>query len=216
LIVAFVATCKNSRTSGRRSGQNRESGRIFCVARSRSPTLESARAAIKVSGTGNDCFVCSIACARISSRPGYAWAWEKRGRTALVKGDRRATNCHRFSSCVTRGTGLDPGEGEFSPIEPRDHGAGLVALSSLALGVSIRIQGVRASHRTGFKATSKMGLFLGKSSHFVPFCPIHFCLFGACETYLMSPTTGCRRPQGSCVGYADVRGRRARRSRIQC
>jgi hypothetical protein len=58
-----------------------------------------------------------------------------------------------------RGTGVDYGEGEFSPGWPRDHGARLVALSSLALSISVPLQGVPASHRTGFKTASKMRLF---------------------------------------------------------
>ncbi len=95
--------------------------------------------------------------------------WEIRGRTALVKADRCATKYPRILSCVERGTGLDHGEGECSPVGATDHGAGLVALSRLALSISVRIQGVPASHRTGFKTASEMRLFWGQESHLVPF-----------------------------------------------
>ena len=88
----------------------------------------------------------------------------------------------RILSCGARGTGLDHLQGQFSPVAPGDHGGGLVALSSLAFSVSVQLQGVPAGQRTGFKTASKMGLFLVKTSHFVPFCPIHFYLFEACET----------------------------------
>ena len=77
-------------------------------------------------------------------------------------------------SCGGRGTGLDHGEGEFSHGGAREHGAGLVALFSLALSISVVLRGVPASHRTGFKTASKMGLFLGS---IVSFRLIHFYLF---------------------------------------
>jgi hypothetical protein len=118
---------------------------------------------------------------------------KKRGRTALVEGDRCATQYPRVLSCVERGTGLDHRASEFSPVGLRDHGAGLVALSSLALSISVRLQGVLASHRIAFKTESKMRLFQGQSSHFVPFRLIHFYLFGACESCLGSWSAECRR-----------------------
>ena len=71
----------------------------------------------------------------------------------------------RILSCAERGTGLDQGEGEVLPGGPRDHGAGLVALSSLALSISAWLKGVPAGHRTGFKTASKMRLFQGQESH---------------------------------------------------
>ncbi len=49
-----------------------------------------------------------------------------------------------------------------------------MALSSLALGISVLLQGVPASRRTGFEAASKMRRFQGDSSHFVSFCLIRF------------------------------------------
>ena len=72
----------------------------------------------------------------------------------------------RILSCAERGTSLDHGEGEFSPARPREHGAGLVTLSSLFLSISVLLQGVPASHRTGFKTASKMRLFLGSGVSF--------------------------------------------------
>ena len=95
--------------------------------------------------------------------------------------------------CGERGTGLDQGEAGFLPGGPRDRRAGLVALSSLFLGISVLLRGVPASHRTGSKTASKMRLFWGQSSHFVPFCPIHFYLVGACETCLEGRSAECRR-----------------------
>ena len=59
-----------------------------------------------------------------------------------------------------------------------------MALSSLALKISALLQGVPASHRTGFKTASKMGLFWGREFHTVPFNSIHSYLFGACEAWL--------------------------------
>ena len=94
--------------------------------------------------------------------------WEKRGRTAPVMRDRCVTRSPRILSCAERGTGLDHREGEISPIRARDHGAVLVALSSLALSISVLFQGVPASHRTGFKTPRKMRFFWIKrpiSSH---------------------------------------------------
>ena len=119
--------------------------------------------------------------------------WEKRSRPTCLKGNRYATKFRRILSCVVRGTGLDNGEDAFSPVGPRDHGSGLAALSSLAVNISVLLQGVPASRRMGFKTATELRLFWGKSSHFVPFCPIHFCLFGPCETCLMSPTAECIR-----------------------
>ena len=95
-------------------------------------------------------------------------------------------------SCGGRGTGLDHGEGEFSPDWAREHGAGLVALSSLALSISVVLQGVPASHRTGFKTASKMGLFLGQEFHSVPFSSIHYYLFGTCDRCVESRGAECR------------------------
>ena len=85
---------------------------------------------------------------------------EKRGRTALLKWDRRAPKFNRILGCAERETGLDRGGGEFLPVGPRDHGARLMALSSLAHGISVRLQCVPASHQRGFKTGSKMRLFL--------------------------------------------------------
>ncbi len=91
---------------------------------------------------------------------------EKRSRIALLTADRCATKSSRILSCAERGTSLDHGEGEFSPARPREHGAGLVTLSSLFLSISVLLQGVPASHRTGFKTASKMRLFLGSGVSF--------------------------------------------------
>ena len=82
-------------------------------------------------------------------------------------------------TCAERGTGLDRGEGGCSPVGPRDYGPGLVALSPLALSISVLLSGVPNRRQAGFKTAGKMGLFQGQASHFVPFCPIHFYLFGA-------------------------------------
>ncbi len=83
--------------------------------------------------------------------------------------------------------GSGPREDEFSPVGPRDHGLGLVALSSLELSISVRIQGGPASDRTGFKSASKMRFFWGQESRLVPSSSIHSYLFGACEAW-----PGCR------------------------
>ena len=101
---------------------------------------------------------------------------EKRGRTALVKADRRATKFNRMWGSAERGTGLDRGAGEFLAVGPRDHGARLMALSSLALGISVRLQCAPASHQRGFKTGSKMRLFLLNrliSSHLVSSTPAY-------------------------------------------
>ena len=95
----------------------------------------------------------------LGSRPGFMMS----PRSGLKSG---------VLSSVERGTGLDQGEGEFLPVGPRGHGAGLLALSSLALGISVRLQCVLGSHQRGFKTGSKMRLFLVNrliSSHFVSF-----------------------------------------------
>jgi hypothetical protein len=54
-----------------------------------------------------------------------------------------------------RGTGPDRNEGAFLPVCPRDHGAGLVALSFLPLSISVGLQTVPASHQMGLKNESK-------------------------------------------------------------
>ena len=85
-----------------------------------------------------------------------------------------------------RGTGLDHGEGEFSPVGTRDHGAGRWRYP---LWLSAFPYGFKAFGRAigrGSRQRAKWDFFLGKSSHFVPFCPIHFYLFGACEACLES------------------------------
>ena len=78
-----------------------------------------------------------------------------------------------------RGTGLDHGEGEFSPGGPRDRRAGAVALSSLAHSVSVLLESVRSSRRTTLSTARKMRRFFDFSSHFVSFRPIHFYLIEA-------------------------------------
>ena len=78
-----------------------------------------------------------------------------------------------------RGTGADHDEGEFSSGGARDHGARRVALSSLAISISVGDRGVPASHPIALNRPCNMRLFQGNSSHFVPFCPIHFYLFEA-------------------------------------
>ncbi len=66
-----------------------------------------------------------------------------------------------------------------------------MALSCLALSISVRLQGVPASRRLGFKIASELRLFRGQASHFVPFCPIHFYLCRACGTSLESRSEAC-------------------------
>ena len=107
--------------------------------------------------------------------------WEKRSRTAPGKGDRCAMKSRRVLSCGERGTGLDHGGGQFSPVGLRDHRAGLMALTSLPLSISVLHRGVPASHRTGFKTASKTRFF-ALESYLVPFSSIHSYLIGACET----------------------------------
>jgi hypothetical protein len=82
-----------------------------------------------------------------------------------------ATKFHRILSCAGRGTGLDGGDGKFSPVGPGKRETGFVALSSLAVSIYVRIQGVSARHRTGFRTASKMRLYWGQA---VPFRPILF------------------------------------------
>ncbi len=74
------------------------------------------------------------------------------------KGDRAARNALEFGP-GRAWDGLDHGEGEFSPVGPRDYGGGLVALSSFPLSISVLLYSVPASHRTGFMTASKMRLF---------------------------------------------------------
>jgi hypothetical protein len=59
-----------------------------------------------------------------------------------------------------------------------------VALSSLALSISVLLHGVPAGHRTGLFTAIEMGLFLGREFHSVPFSSINSYLFGACEPWL--------------------------------
>ena len=99
------------------------------------------------------------ACSRISARPGHADALGKTGRDrARNGGSVRGGLPPSFELCRAW-DGVARCEGEFSAAGPRDHGGGPVALSSLALGISVLLQGVSETHRTGFNATSKMGLF---------------------------------------------------------
>ncbi len=97
--------------------------------------------------------------------------WEERSRTARAKGDRYAAKCRRVLGSAASGTGPDHGRGEFSPVRAREHGAGLVVLSSLVLSISVRLQGVPDSHRRGSREREKtdfLGLNRPISSHFVP------------------------------------------------
>jgi hypothetical protein len=119
--------------------------------------------------------------------------WEERGRTARVNSDRCATKSHRILSFAGRGTGLDSGEGEFSPGGPRSHGADSWGYPLWLSAFPYGFKAFRPAIGRGSGTANKMRLFRVKPSHFVPFCPIHFCLFGACETCLMSPTAECRR-----------------------
>ena len=79
--------------------------------------------------------------------------WEKRGRTAPVMRDRCVTRSPRILSCAERGTGLDHRlRVRFHP----DSGRGSLERASwrypsLALSISVRLQGVPASHRSGFQ-----------------------------------------------------------------
>ena len=176
-VVASVATRIKFQVFWSTKWPNREGGPIIYIAQSRSPTLESTRGRPPISLEPG--MTASFVRARArGSQLGLTTPvpWEKRGRTAPVKRDRCATKSPRILSCAERGTGLDHGEGEFSPVGPRDHGAGLVALSSLALSISVRLQGVPASHRTGFKTSKQNETFSGSN---VPFCPIlsHSLLF---------------------------------------
>ena len=91
---------------------------------------------------------------------------ESQGRPALAEGARRGGHGTRFSSDAERGTVVDRGEGEFSPGGPRDRGAGLVALSSLLLSISVLLKWVPGSHRTRLKTAIRMRLFLGSGVSF--------------------------------------------------
>jgi hypothetical protein len=72
----------------------------------------------------------------------------------------------RILGCAERGTGVARGEGQFSSGGPSDHRAGLVALSFLALSVSVWLRGLLASHHTGLRALVRMRLFLGPGVSF--------------------------------------------------
>ena len=75
----------------------------------------------------------------------------------------------RILSCAERGTGVDRGQGEFSPGGPRDRRSGLVALSSLLFSVFVLLESGPGNHRTRVKTAIGMRLFLGSG---VPFRPI--------------------------------------------
>jgi hypothetical protein len=68
-------------------------------------------------------------------------------------------------SCAARGTGLEHGEDELSPVGPRDHGARLVVLSSSALSISVLLLGVPISLHMGLSTAIKMGSFSGWQFH---------------------------------------------------
>ncbi len=94
--------------------------------------------------------------------------WEERGGTALEQwGSVRDEIPPNTELCRAR-TGSDDGQDGFSSFGPRDHGARLVALSSLALSISLLLQGVPASLRMGLSTAVKMGLFSGWQFHTVP------------------------------------------------
>ncbi len=109
--------------------------------------------------------------------------WEKWGRPALVKGDRCATESARILSCAERGTGLDQHECEFSSAASSNQRADWwrypLWLSAFPYGFEAfrpAIGGVQDSEQNE--------TFWGQR---VPFRPIHFYLFGACEAW-----PGCR------------------------
>ena len=99
------------------------------------------------------------------------------------KGDRAARNGLKFGP-GRAWDGCGPLELEFSPVGPRDYRSRQVALSSFPLSISALLCSVPASHRMEVHNSEQMRLFQGQASHFVPFCPIHICLFGACEDTL--------------------------------
>jgi hypothetical protein len=103
---------------------------------------------------------------------------ESRAWRALAEGARRGVHESRFLSDGERGTGIEGGQGEFSTGGPRDQRAGLVALSSLFLCISVLLRGVLAGHRAGLPTAIRMRLFWGQASHFVSFCLIRLCLSG--------------------------------------
>ena len=103
---------------------------------------------------------------------------ESTARPALAEGARRGVHDPRFLSDGERGTGIEGGQGEFSTGGPRDRRAGLVALSSLFLSITVLRRGVLACHCAGFPTAIRMRLFWGLASHFVSFCLIrsYLCL----------------------------------------
>ena len=89
--------------------------------------------------------------------------------TALAKEGRHAATCPGVLRFVERGTGVAHGEGQISRGGPSDRRPGLVALSSLAIGISVLVWGVLGSRRPGLETALKTRLFLGSG---VPFSPI--------------------------------------------
>ena len=76
---------------------------------------------------------------------------------------------HKVTSILSgaeRGTGLDHEEGDFSRGGAGDHRAGLVALSSLFLGISVLLRGLSGCHRARLPTAKRSGLFWGSG---VPF-----------------------------------------------
>ena len=168
---------KNTRFSGRRIGPIVETRHILYVARSRSPTLESARWAPTSLEPGMN-----VLFARARARESQlglttSMESEKPGRTARGMGGRCATKFRRILSCDGRGTGLDRGEGEFSSFHPRDHGPVRwrypLWLSAFAYGFKALWPAVGG----GSRQRAKWDFFGGKSSHLVPYSSIHFYLF---------------------------------------
>ena len=78
---------KNPRFSGRRNREIRETRRTIYVARSRSPTLGSARWGTHLTGTGNDCFVYPSACSKNSRRREHPFAAGTKGLVCACDGD---------------------------------------------------------------------------------------------------------------------------------
>ncbi len=133
---------------------------------------------------------------------------------ARRKADRGARNGLEFGP-GRAWDGCGPRELEFSPAGPRDFGSQSVALSSFPLSISALRYSDPASRRTGVMTASKMRLFQGQMSHFVPFFPSTFAYLELAKT----PRAMHRRPRAlpwkpkavplGCVVLAFQAGRRS-------
>jgi hypothetical protein len=131
--------------------------------------------------------------------------WEERGGTALEKWGSVRDEIPPNTELCRAWTGSDHRPDGFSSFGPRDHGARLVALSSLALSISVLLQGVSARLRMGFQPQSRWDRFRVGSSIQTGGRRSVFCAWDGC-------LRNCSDDSAQCLDMGGERRLRVRRN----